>query len=175
MSDKKVTRRQFLTGLGATAGAAVLASCTPQVVKETVVVEKPVEKVVEKVVKETVVVEGESKVVEKVVEKVITATPTPASVYIWSYWTPPRDEALRKSLEIFYPSIREVTLFDYKVRVVNAREGTAARVRVVIESRDKEATWGTVGVSENIIQASWLALVDSVEYKLQKLGAKAAG
>jgi len=81
------------------------------------------------------------------------------------------DAALRKSLEIFYPSIREVTLFDYKVRVVNAREGTAARVRVVIESRDKQATWGTVGVSENIIQASWLALVDSVEYKLQKLDA----
>jgi 2-isopropylmalate synthase len=79
------------------------------------------------------------------------------------------DAALRKSLEIFYPSIREVTLFDYKVRVVNAREGTAARVRVVIESRDKQASWGTVGVSENIIQASWLALVDSVEYKLQKL------
>ncbi|MHC4520970.1 MAG: citramalate synthase, partial [Planctomycetota bacterium] len=70
------------------------------------------------------------------------------------------DAALRKSLEIFYPSIREVTLFDYKVRVVNAREGTAARVRVVIESRDKESIWGTVGVSENIIQASWLALVD---------------
>jgi len=81
------------------------------------------------------------------------------------------DAALRKSLEIFYPSIRDVHLFDYKVRVVNAKEGTAARVRVVIESRDKQAIWGTVGVSENVIEASWLALVDSVEYKLQGLSA----
>ena len=78
------------------------------------------------------------------------------------------DAALRKSLEIFYPDIREMHLIDYKVRVVNAREGTAARVRVVIESRDKHSLWGTVGVSENVIEASWLALVDSVEYKLQK-------
>jgi 2-isopropylmalate synthase len=81
------------------------------------------------------------------------------------------DAALRKSLEIFYPSLRDVQLFDYKVRVVNAKAGTAARVRVVIESRDKQAIWGTVGVSENVIEASWLALVDSVEYKLQKLDA----
>ncbi len=80
------------------------------------------------------------------------------------------DAALRKSLETFYPAIRDVHLIDYKVRVVNAREGTAARVRVVIESRDKHSLWGTVGVSENIIEASWLALVDSVEYKLQKPG-----
>jgi len=78
------------------------------------------------------------------------------------------DAALRKSLENFYPSINEVHLFDYKVRVVNARAGTAARVRVIIESRDKNSIWGTVGVSENIIEASWQALVDSVEYKLQK-------
>jgi 2-isopropylmalate synthase len=78
------------------------------------------------------------------------------------------DAALRKSLERFYPGIREVHLIDYKVRVVNARAGTAARVRVIIESRDKNSIWGTVGVSENIIEASWLALVDSVEYKLQK-------
>ena len=59
-------------------------------------------------------------------------------------------------------------LVDYKVRVVNARAGTAARVRVVIESRDDDDVWGTVGVSENIIEASWLALVDSFEYKLFK-------
>jgi len=78
------------------------------------------------------------------------------------------DAALRKSLERFYPHIRDMRLIDYKVRVVNARAGTAARVRVVIESRDKQSIWGTVGVSENIIEASWLALVDSVEYKLQK-------
>lgn len=78
------------------------------------------------------------------------------------------DAALRKSLENFYPAIREVHLIDYKVRVVNARAGTAAKVRVFIESRDKTNIWGTVGVSENIIEASWQALVDSVEYKLQK-------
>jgi 2-isopropylmalate synthase len=52
--------------------------------------------------------------------------------------------------------------------VVNAGAGTAAKVRVIIESRDKNSMWGTVGVSENIIEASWQALVDSVEYKLQK-------
>jgi 2-isopropylmalate synthase len=79
------------------------------------------------------------------------------------------DAALRKSLEGFYPDLREVRLIDYKVRVVNGREGTAARVRVVIESRDKGGVWGTVGVSENVIEASWLALVDSVEFKLQQL------
>ena len=78
------------------------------------------------------------------------------------------DAALRKSLENFYPSIKDVHLIDYKVRVVNARAGTAARVRVIIESRDKKSVWGTVGVSENIIEASWQALIDSVEYKLQK-------
>ena len=78
------------------------------------------------------------------------------------------DSALRKSLEKFYPALRDMHLFDYKVRVVNAKEGTAARVRVIIESRDRDSIWGTVGVSENIIEASWLALVDSVEYKLHK-------
>ncbi len=78
------------------------------------------------------------------------------------------DAALRRSLETCYPVIREMRLIDYKVRVVNAREGTAARVRVVIESRDKQSVWGTVGVSANVIDASWLALVDSVEYKIQK-------
>ena len=78
------------------------------------------------------------------------------------------DAALRKSLDNFYPSLKDVHLIDYKVRVVNAGAGTAARVRVIIESRDKHSIWGTVGVSENIIEASWQALVDSVEYKLQK-------
>jgi 2-isopropylmalate synthase len=78
------------------------------------------------------------------------------------------DAALRKSLEIFYPVIKDIHLIDYKVRVVNAGAGTAARVRVIIESKDKGSMWGTVGVSENIIEASWQALVDSVEYKLQK-------
>jgi 2-isopropylmalate synthase len=78
------------------------------------------------------------------------------------------DAALRKSLENIYPAIKDVHLIDYKVRVVNAKAGTAARVRVFIESRDKTSIWGTVGVSENIIDASWQALVDSVEYKLLK-------
>jgi 2-isopropylmalate synthase len=78
------------------------------------------------------------------------------------------DAALRKALENLYPAIRDIRLIDYKVRVVNAKAGTAARVRVIIESRDKTSIWGTVGVSENIIEASWQALSDSVEYKLQK-------
>jgi 2-isopropylmalate synthase len=78
------------------------------------------------------------------------------------------DGALRKALVRFFPTLTEMQLVDYKVRVVNPRAGTAARVRVVIESRDGEAVWGTVGVSENVIEASWLALVDSIEYKLFK-------
>ena len=78
------------------------------------------------------------------------------------------DAALRKALVPCFPRLEEMQLVDYKVRVVNAREGTAARVRVVIESRDRSSVWGTVGVSENIIEASWLALVDSIEYKLFK-------
>ena len=78
------------------------------------------------------------------------------------------DTALRKALAAAYPRLAEMHLADYKVRVINSAEGTAARVRVVIESRDLNAIWTTVGVSENIIEASWLALVDSVEYKLYK-------
>jgi 2-isopropylmalate synthase len=78
------------------------------------------------------------------------------------------DGALRKALLPLYPRLAEMHLVDYKVRVVNARAETAARVRVVIEWRDGESVWGTVGVSENIIEASWLALVDAVEYKLFK-------
>jgi 2-isopropylmalate synthase len=78
------------------------------------------------------------------------------------------DGALRKALLPFFPNLSEMQLVDYKVRVVNAKAGTAARVRVVIESRDHTDVWGTVGVSENLIEASWLALVDSIEYKLFK-------
>lgn len=78
------------------------------------------------------------------------------------------DTALRKALTPFYPNLATMHLVDYKVRVINSNEGTAARVRVVIESADAESVWSTVGVSENIIEASWLALVDSVEYKLYK-------
>ncbi len=78
------------------------------------------------------------------------------------------DGALRKALAPYYPGIRDMHLADFKVRVVNARAETAARVRVVIEWHDRDAVWGTVGVSENIIEASWQALVDSFEYKLLK-------
>jgi 2-isopropylmalate synthase len=78
------------------------------------------------------------------------------------------DAALRKALQSIYPAVKDVHLIDYKVRVVNAKAGTAARVRVIIESRDKTSVWGTVGVSENVIEASWQALSDSVDYKLQK-------
>ncbi len=78
------------------------------------------------------------------------------------------DQALRKGLEIDFPSIREVHLEDYKVRVLSSRDGTAAKVRVLIESTDGRDVWGTVGVSENIIDASWIALADSLHYKLMK-------
>ncbi|MHC5537323.1 citramalate synthase [Singulisphaera rosea] len=78
------------------------------------------------------------------------------------------DGALRKALEAHYPGLKQMRLVDYKVRVINGREGTAARVRVVIESQDEDSLWGTVGVSENVIEASWLALIDSFEHKLAK-------
>ncbi len=78
------------------------------------------------------------------------------------------DGALRKALDGHYPRLKDMHLVDYKVRVINARAGTAARVRVVIESQDNEDVWGTVGVSENVIEASWLALADAFEYKLSK-------
>ncbi len=76
------------------------------------------------------------------------------------------DNALRKALEKFYPSLKSVSLSDFKVRVIDAKRGTAAKVRVLIESKDKNKTWGTIGVSENLVEASWKALVDGIEYKL---------
>lgn len=78
------------------------------------------------------------------------------------------DNALRKALERFYPQLKDVSLHDYKVRVLTAGIGTGAKVRVLVESGDKDRRWGTVGVSENIIEASYQALVDSIEYKLLK-------
>ncbi|MCS7084391.1 MAG: citramalate synthase [Aquificaceae bacterium] len=78
------------------------------------------------------------------------------------------DGALRKGLEEFYPSLKEVELKDYRVRIVNEKDGTKAKVRVVIQSTDGQREWGTVGVSENIIEASWIALNDSLIYKLVK-------
>jgi len=76
------------------------------------------------------------------------------------------DNALRKALEGFYPDIRNIHLTDYKVRVINDRDATAAKVRVLIESSDFDATWSTVGVSENVIEASWEAILDSIRYAL---------
>ncbi len=81
------------------------------------------------------------------------------------------DNALRKALKDFYPTLSKMHLSDFKVRVLNEKAGTAAPVRVLIQSQDEDETWNTIGVSENIIEASWLALVDSVEYKLLKDGA----
>jgi len=78
------------------------------------------------------------------------------------------DKALRKALERFYPSIKEVQLIDFKVRVLAGMHGTAAKVRVLVESGDGSEKWGTVGVSDNVIEASWQALVDGLEYKLFK-------
>lgn len=76
------------------------------------------------------------------------------------------DNALRKALQKFYPEIKNIRLQDFKVRVLDGAEGTAAKVRVLIETADEKEQWGTVGVSENIIEASWQALVDSIEYGL---------
>jgi 2-isopropylmalate synthase len=78
------------------------------------------------------------------------------------------DGALRKALKKFYPRLAEMHLTDYKVRVLDEKQGTAARVRVLIQSQDKTGSWWTIGVSENVIDASWQALVDSIEYKLLK-------
>ena len=78
------------------------------------------------------------------------------------------DNALRKALKDFYPALSKMHLSDFKVRVLDEKSGTAARVRVLIQSQDETDTWSTIGVSENIIEASWEALVDSVEYKLLK-------
>ena len=78
------------------------------------------------------------------------------------------DRALRKALEVFYPVLKTVSLTDYKVRVLDSKQASAARVRVLIESTDGNRTWTTVGVSTDIIQASWLALVDSIEYRLMQ-------
>jgi 2-isopropylmalate synthase len=78
------------------------------------------------------------------------------------------DNALRKALTCFYPQLNDVYLKDYKVRVLASEHGTGARVRVLVESSDQKSQWGTVGVSHDILEASWQALVDSVSYKLLK-------
>ena len=76
------------------------------------------------------------------------------------------DKAMRKALEQFYPAINEIKLVDYKVRVLDSNQATAAKVRVIIESTDQHTSWTTIGVSTDIIEASWLALKDAVEVKL---------
>jgi len=78
------------------------------------------------------------------------------------------DSAIRKALTGFYPCLKEMALTDYKVRVLSGEHGTQARVRGLVESKDRERSWGTVGVSVNITEASWQALVDSINYKLMK-------
>lgn len=78
------------------------------------------------------------------------------------------DNALRKALEEFYPHLKNMELVDYKVRILDEREGTGSTTRVLIQSADEKDVWGTVGVSENIIEASWQALTDSILFKLHK-------
>ncbi len=78
------------------------------------------------------------------------------------------DKALRKALTRFYPNLKNMVLTDYKVRVLAGEHGTGAQVRVLIQSRDEDSEWGTVGVSHDILEASWQALVDSITYKLMK-------
>ncbi|HUB67077.1 MAG TPA: citramalate synthase [Candidatus Methylacidiphilales bacterium] len=78
------------------------------------------------------------------------------------------DAALREALLRFYPAIAKMKLIDYKVRIIDSKSGTAAKTRVFIESSDGDATWATVGVSFDIIEASWLALRDSVDYLLSR-------
>ncbi|MBR4949510.1 MAG: citramalate synthase [Clostridia bacterium] len=78
------------------------------------------------------------------------------------------DKALKKALSVFYPEISQVRMADYKVRVLNAKNASASYVRVLLESSDGKNTWTTVGVSTDVIEASWLALADSIEYKLSK-------
>jgi len=85
------------------------------------------------------------------------------------------DVALRKALIRFYPELATVKLVDYKVRVLDEKQGTSAKVRVLVETSDGHNTWSTVGVSENIIEASWHALRDSINYKLFKSKTQAAG
>jgi len=85
------------------------------------------------------------------------------------------DSALRKALTKFYPGLKEMALLDYKVRVLSSGEGAGASVRVLIESGDKKDRWGTVGVSHDVIEASWQAVVDSIDYKLYKDSKQATG
>ncbi|HTN89325.1 MAG TPA: alpha-isopropylmalate synthase regulatory domain-containing protein, partial [Sorangium sp.] len=76
------------------------------------------------------------------------------------------DGALRKALAPVFPAVRDIQLVDYKVRILDGRDGTSATTRVLIDSRDAQRQWSTVGASTNIIDASWHALADGIEYGL---------
>ena len=78
------------------------------------------------------------------------------------------DGALRKALVAFFPEIEQVQLVDYKVRILDGEDATAAKTRVLIVHSDGESTWGTVGVSDSIIEASWIALCDGIDLFLQR-------
>ncbi|MDB4659018.1 citramalate synthase, partial [bacterium] len=81
------------------------------------------------------------------------------------------DGALRKALTPFFPQLEKIQLVDYKVRIIDGEEATAAKTRVLIVHTDGETTWGTVGVSDSIIEASWIALTDGLDLFLQKTSA----
>ena len=78
------------------------------------------------------------------------------------------DKAMHQALSQFYPAVDQIRLTDYKVRVIDGKDGTAAKVRVLIESSDGTNSWTTIGVGPDVIEASWKALVDSFEFKLIK-------
>jgi 2-isopropylmalate synthase len=85
------------------------------------------------------------------------------------------DECLRKCLSAIYPRIQNVRLTDYKVRVLDSKKGTAAKVRVLVEWSDNRKSWSTVGVSDDVIEASWNALVDALRLELMRLTEANAG
>ena len=113
-----------------------------------------------------------SDVIAIAVARVIIGVVTISWVFLHIYWRNvdlvELDTAIRKALVPHFPQLSEVHLVDYKVRIVDAHRGTAARPRVLIESRRGEDRWSTVGCSENIIQASWQALWDSFELPLAR-------
>jgi len=85
------------------------------------------------------------------------------------------DLALRQCLASLYPEITNVTLTDYKVRVLDNKKGTAARVRVLVEWSDHRRSWATVGISENVIEASWFALIDALRLEVMRLNERDMG
>ena len=108
----------------------------------------------------------EIKAVDQAVMKVVVGDETEQTVADGDGPVNALDKALRKALLHFYPDIRAIRLIDYKVRVLEEKSGTSAKVRVLIESSDGQNSWGTVGVSSNIIEASLQALNDSINYYL---------